>query len=134
MNFHVFSTYFDLKGPVLRGGTIDEQKKEKLFEALGFFEAMLKGRTWAAVNNFTIADLALTVTVAQIEMFEIDLEPYTRVRTWLQRCKDHLRSHGYDVSTFSDAFQTIILSLSHLQEIQQGGLELAKFFREKLSP
>lgn len=59
---------------------------------------MLKGRTWAAVNNFTIADLALTVTVAQIESFNIDLEPYTRIRTWLQRCKDYLRPHGYDVS------------------------------------
>lgn len=67
-------------------------------EALGFFEAMLKGRTWAAVNNFTLADLSLTVTVAQIESLRFDLEPYTRIKMWLERCKDYLRPHGYDVS------------------------------------
>lgn len=51
-----------------------------------------------AVNSFTIADLTLTVTVAQIEMIGFDLEPFSRIRTWLQRCKDHLRPHGYDVN------------------------------------
>lgn len=84
---------------MFRGGTHDEKQKERLVEALGFFEIILKGRTWAAVNNFTIADLALTVTIAQIESIDIDLEPYTRIRTWLQRCKDYLRPHGYDVSS-----------------------------------
>lgn len=83
---------------IFRGAPNDESKKQRLNEALGFFESMLKGRTWAAINNFTIADLTLTVTVAQIEMIGIDLEPYTRVRTWLQRCKDHLSQYGYDVS------------------------------------
>lgn len=78
---------------------MDEQKKTRLNDALGFFEAMLKGRTWAAVNNFSVADLALTVTVAQIEFFEFDLEPFARIRNWLQRCKDFLRPHGYDVSS-----------------------------------
>lgn len=73
-------------------------------EALGYFEAMLKGRTWAAVNNFTIADLTLTVTVAQLEMLEFDLEPYTRIRTWLERCKEYLRPHGYDVSFYDKIF------------------------------
>lgn len=77
---------------------LDEAKTAKLNEALGYFEAMLKGRTWAAVNNFSLADLSLTVTVSQIEYIEFDLEPYTRVRTWLERCKDYLRPHGYDVS------------------------------------
>lgn len=60
---------------------------------------MLKGHAWAATNNFSIADLSLTITVAQIEMIRIDLEPFTCVRNWLQRCKDHLSQFGYDVST-----------------------------------
>lgn len=68
---------------------------------------MLKGRTWAAINNFTIADLTLTVTVAQMEMIGIDLEPYTRVRTWLKRCKDHLSQYGYDVNKRHVRFQQI---------------------------
>lgn len=78
-------------------GVLDDTKKTKLIEALGFFEIMLKGRTWAAVNNFTIADLALTITVAQLMSLRFDLEPYTRIRTWLERCKEFLRPHGYDV-------------------------------------
>lgn len=61
---------------------------------------MLKGRTWAAVNNFTIADLALTVTVAQLVSLRFDLEPYDRIRTWLERCKAFLKPHGYDVNQF----------------------------------
>lgn len=77
---------------------MDEQKKGKLIEALGFFDIMLKGRTWAAVNNFTIADLTLTITIAQLESLHFDLEPFTRIRTWLERCKEFLKPHGYAVS------------------------------------
>ena len=85
--------------PVLfHGEGINETTVQKLNDALGIFEEMLKGRTWAAVNNFTLADLSLTMSIAQLEMFDFDLEPYTRIRTWLQRCKDHLRPHGYDVN------------------------------------
>lgn len=79
------------------GATLDDAKREKLMEALQFFDEMLKGRTWSAVNQFTIADLSLTITVAQLEFFDFDLQPYIRVRTWLQRCKEFLRPHGYDV-------------------------------------
>lgn len=90
-----------LQVPVLfRGEEVDDTKVERVNQALGIFEELLKGRTWAAVNNFTLADLALTISIAQLEMFGFDLEPYTRIRTWLQRCKDHLRPHGYDVNIF----------------------------------
>ncbi|XP_055295583.1 glutathione S-transferase D7-like isoform X2 [Sitodiplosis mosellana] len=111
----LYARLADYYFPVLfRGQELDETKLQRLHEALGFFEAMLKGRTWAAVNNFTLADLSLTVTVAQIESLECDLEPYTRIRTWLQRCKDHLRPYGYD-------------------EIQKGSEDLAAFFRSKIN-
>lgn len=109
--FHSHKLLHFLQYPVIFGGnsTIDEQKVAKLHEALGFFEIMLKGRTWAAVNNFTIADLTLTVTVAQLEMLEFNLEPYTRIRTWLQRCKDYLRPHGYDVSVCHHLTWTLVM-------------------------
>lgn len=83
---------------IFAGAPLDEQKKTRLNDALNFLETMLKGRTWCAAGNFTVADLALTITVAQIEFFEFDLEPYSRIRTWLQRCKEFLRPHGYEVS------------------------------------
>lgn len=83
---------------LLTGAPLDDDKKARLDEALGYFEAMLKGRTWAAVNHFTIADLSLTISVSQIEAYGFDLTPYSRISTWLQRCKDFLAPHGYEVS------------------------------------
>lgn len=92
------------------GTPLDEKKKARLDEALGFFESMLKGRTWAAVNHFTIADLSLTVTIAQIESFDFDLEPYTRIKTWFQRCKDHLEPFGYEVNIYASQYLTKLIS------------------------
>lgn len=42
------------------------------------FDMMLKGRTWAAINSFTVADLALTLTITQLESFGMDFERYAR--------------------------------------------------------
>lgn len=89
--------YFQMP-TLLTGAPLDDDKKARLDEALGYFEAMLKGRTWAAVNHFTIADLSLTISVSQIEAYGFDLTPYSRISTWLQRCKDFLAPHGYEVS------------------------------------
>lgn len=80
------------------GVPLDEKKKKRLDDSLECFEGMLKGRTWAAVNHFTIADLSLAVTVSQIEAFDHDLSSFTRINTWFQRCKDLLEPHGYEVS------------------------------------
>uniref|UniRef100_A0A182M0K6 glutathione transferase n=1 Tax=Anopheles culicifacies TaxID=139723 RepID=A0A182M0K6_9DIPT len=96
------------------GAHLDQTKKAKLAEALGWFEAMLKQYQWSAANHFTIADIALCVTVSQIEAFQFDLHPYPRVRAWLQKCKDELQGHGY-------------------KEINETGAEtLAGLFRSKL--
>uniref|UniRef100_A0A182RYN4 glutathione transferase n=1 Tax=Anopheles funestus TaxID=62324 RepID=A0A182RYN4_ANOFN len=96
------------------GAHLDQTKKAKLAEALGWFDAMLKQYQWSAANHFTIADIALCVTVSQIEAFQFDLHPYARVRAWLQKCKDELQGHGY-------------------KEINETGAEtLAGLFRSKL--
>uniref|UniRef100_A0A182JCM3 glutathione transferase n=1 Tax=Anopheles atroparvus TaxID=41427 RepID=A0A182JCM3_ANOAO len=96
------------------GAHLDLTKKAKLAEALGWFEAMLKQFHWSAANHFTIADIALCVTVSQIEAFQFDLLPYPKVRAWLQKCKDELEPHGY-------------------KEINETGAEtLAGLFRSKL--
>lgn len=87
--------------PVIWGnGKLDPTKKPRLEEALEFLDTFLKGRTWAAANQFTVADLSLTVTVSQIEAFGTDLTSYSRVVNWFQRCKEELMPHGYNVSKF----------------------------------
>lgn len=84
-------------------------------EALGWLEAILKGRVWAAADDFTLADLCLCVTVSQIEAFGFDLQAYPRIRVWLDKCKEELEPFGY-------------------HEINQSGADaLAGMFREKLS-
>lgn len=97
------------------GAPLDEKKKARLDEALGWFETMLKGRIWCANNNFTVADLALCITVSQIEAFDFDLKPYGRIRNWLKRCKETLEPYGYS-------------------EINQSGADMmAGMFQEKLN-
>lgn len=95
-SFFHFSTR--IKYPtMLYGHPFEENKKIKLNEALHFFDEMLADQTWAAVNHFTLADLSLTVTVAQLESLEFDLKAFVRVCAWLERCKNHLRPFGYNV-------------------------------------
>lgn len=100
---------------ILIGAHLDETKKARLEEALGWLEAMLKGRVWTAAENFTVADLALCVTVSQIEAFGFDLQAYPKTRLWLDKCKELLEPFGY-------------------QEINQSGADtLCAMFRDKLS-
>ncbi|KAJ6638891.1 Glutathione S-transferase D7 [Pseudolycoriella hygida] len=89
MNDYFFPTIFI-------GAPLDESKKARLDEALNWFDAMLKDRTWCATNNITVADVTLLVTVSQIEAFDFDLKPYARVMAWLNRCKAALESYGYE--------------------------------------
>lgn len=57
---------------------------------------MLGDRTWTAGPVYTVADVTLTVTVAQIEAFGSDLTPYPKVAAWLQRSKEMLKPYKYD--------------------------------------
>lgn len=83
---------------IILGAHLDETKKARLVEALGFFEAMLKGKKFATGEDFTVADLSLCVTVSQIEAFDFDLYPFPKVRKWLVECKNYLQPYGYQVS------------------------------------
>lgn len=57
---------------------------------------MLRDRIWSTGDAFTVADVTLTVTVAQMEAFGIDLKVYARIDDWLQRSKALLKATGYD--------------------------------------
>ncbi|CAO1421673.1 unnamed protein product [Diamesa hyperborea] len=101
---------------IILGAPLDESKKARLAEALGFLETMLKGKRFSTGDAFTLADLTLAVTTSQIEAFEFDLRPYPKVRKWLEECKKELEPHGY-------------------QEINQIGADtLSGLFRSKLKP
>ncbi|KAM7363370.1 glutathione S transferase D11 isoform 1-T1 [Cochliomyia hominivorax] len=78
------------------GAPLDETKKARLHEALGWFDIILKGRKFTAADHFTIADLTLMVTISQIEAFEFDISSYARIKQWYQRCKQFAESYDYE--------------------------------------
>lgn len=80
-----------------RGLPQDESKRAPLLDSLGFLDTMLTDRQWVATDQFTVADVSLTVTVSQIEGFGMDLKPFAQVTSWLDRCKELLGPFGYKV-------------------------------------
>lgn len=84
---------------IILGAPLDEAKKARLAEALGFFESMLKNKKFSTGDDFTLADLTLAVTISQIEAFEFNLYPFPKIRKWLTECKTYLEPYGYQVSS-----------------------------------
>ncbi|XP_017845784.1 glutathione S-transferase D7 [Drosophila busckii] len=78
------------------GAPLDEGKRAKLSEAVGWLNVILEGRQFAAAEHFTIADLTLLVTISQLEAFDFELKPYKHVRQWLERCKEHMLPYDYE--------------------------------------
>lgn len=67
-------------------------------EALHILDDMLYRHYWAALDdNLTLADLSLTIGIAQLESNGFNLTPYIYVQDWFVRCKNYLRDYGYDV-------------------------------------
>lgn len=55
--------------PIFNTGTAgDKASLEKLEEALNILDNTLKGQTWVAGNDITIADYSIVVTVSSIEV------------------------------------------------------------------
>lgn len=78
------------------GAPLDEVKRAKLSEAVGWLNVIMEGREYAAADHFTIADLTLLVTISQLEAFGFDLKPYKHIRPWLERCKEHMAPYDYE--------------------------------------
>lgn len=81
------------------GAPLDEKKYQKLQEALEWLNTLLDGKKWVACKHFTVADLALCVTVGQIEAFDIHINSFSNILAWMERCKIELEPFGYQVNT-----------------------------------
>lgn len=101
------------------GAPLDEGKRAKLAEAVGWLNTILEGRQYAAAEHFTIADLTLLVTVSQLEAFEFELRPYKHIRQWLDRCKDHMAPYDYEELNVSKA--TLLADMFKAKMNQTGG-------------
>lgn len=74
--------------------TFNEEKLEKLHEALGWLNNFLAGHDFAVGNNITIADHILSASVETIRAANVDLKRHSNILPWLERCKSNMP--GYD--------------------------------------
>jgi glutathione S-transferase len=56
-------------------------------KSLEILEQHLKTEDWLALGRPTVADLSVLVYVALAPMGDISLEPYPKVREWIERIK-----------------------------------------------
>ncbi|CAG0906224.1 unnamed protein product [Darwinula stevensoni] len=76
--------------------SVNETVLSKLDEALGILDIYIgKSGGYAAGNRLTIADFALLVSIACIEMVQLlDVSKHEHVREWLSKCKAEM--DGYE--------------------------------------
>ena len=80
----------------------DRQKLDKIREALEWLNDMLEGHFYAATNKITVADHCLVATVSTLEACGIDVFRYSRVSTWLNRCKQQMSGYKEIVDSKMD--------------------------------
>ncbi|XP_064119720.1 glutathione S-transferase 1-like [Macrobrachium nipponense] len=80
--------WYNLYAPVLfQGKEPDPANLEKVEEALKWLNDILKEYPWTAGNKMTVADFCLVATVSTMNASGvIDLQKYTRIDKWLQKC------------------------------------------------
>lgn len=69
---------------------------KKMEDAVGFFDAFLEGKEWAAGNKLTVADIALVATISTYECGNFDFSKYPNVEKWFQKAKKNVP--GYELN------------------------------------
>uniref|UniRef100_A0A1B6K0S6 Uncharacterized protein n=1 Tax=Homalodisca liturata TaxID=320908 RepID=A0A1B6K0S6_9HEMI len=93
----LFQRFADLYYPMFFGGApFDEEKKKKLDEAFGFLDNFLNTNKCVAGDTYTLADIAVVVTVSTAEVVGYDVSKYPKVAAWLAKAKTSLP--GYEVN------------------------------------
>lgn len=76
---------------LFRGGrTADAARAERVEQALALFDTYLKDSTYAAGEQFTVADIVLVASVSSYvheHGVQLDAQRHANVRRWFARCK-----------------------------------------------
>ncbi|CAK1544114.1 unnamed protein product [Leptosia nina] len=93
----LYSRYSALYAPMLfKGEPYNEELAAKLTEALGWLNMLLDGKTFAAGDNLTIADISMIATFSNLEALGFDFSAHENVAKWFERTKKTLEPHGYE--------------------------------------
>lgn len=77
--------------------SVDSSAIDGFTETIVWLNGHLKGRKYIAVNQFSVADIALTVTISHIKAFGITTTSYTMLNDWHERCKLLLSKYNFHV-------------------------------------
>uniref|UniRef100_T1GYQ6 GST C-terminal domain-containing protein n=1 Tax=Megaselia scalaris TaxID=36166 RepID=T1GYQ6_MEGSC len=84
----LYQRFADYYYPQIFGsGSADDEKSKKMQEAVEFFNKFLEGRTYAAGNNLTLADLTLLATISTYEVAGFALKKYPNVKKWYDKVR-----------------------------------------------
>lgn len=72
---------------IIGKGSPDEEKFKRVQEAVNFLNIFLDGKTYAAGNDITIADLSLLATISSYDAAGFELEKYPNVQKWFNNIK-----------------------------------------------
>ncbi|KAL7646850.1 UNVERIFIED_CONTAM: hypothetical protein RMT77_002106 [Armadillidium vulgare] len=93
-NEKLYKSFADYLFPVIILGatSFNNEKKEKLVEALNFLETFLSKHNFSAADHLTIADFSLAVSVTSIAVSDVvDLSEYKKINEWLERCRTQIK-------------------------------------------
>ncbi|XP_066977521.1 glutathione S-transferase 1-like [Macrobrachium rosenbergii] len=96
---------------LIHGKESDPADMEKVEEALKWLNDILKEYPWTAGNTMTVADFCLVATVSTMNACgAIDLQKYTRIDKWLQKCSKQMVGYNDINAPGAEAFGEIYKS------------------------
>jgi len=91
----LYARFGDLYYPFMFGkAPLEQEKIDKLNDALGFLDTFLAKSEFAAGDCLTIADLTLIASITTIEAARVDLSKYKNIQRWMAKVKT--TAPGYD--------------------------------------
>ncbi|KAJ8719213.1 hypothetical protein PYW07_016769 [Mythimna separata] len=114
----LYSRYSQYYYPQLfLGAKADQGLLKKLEEALVFLNTFLEGRTYAAGDKLTLADLGLVTTVSTIDTAGISLDSYPNVQKWYELVKTTAPGYKEAIEPGLQAFTNLINQLKAKTEL-----------------
>ncbi|XP_055546117.1 glutathione S-transferase D1-like [Wyeomyia smithii] len=68
----------------------NDELLEKLLVCIRAFDRYMQDRSYVACEHFTVADLALSQTIAALEVIKIQVADYANVNRWYEKIRDEL--------------------------------------------
>ncbi|XP_065072976.1 glutathione S-transferase 1-like [Ochlerotatus camptorhynchus] len=86
----------------------NQELLEKLLVCIRALDVYLKGRTYAAGNRFTLADLSLAHTIASLEVIKVKLADFPNIERWLQKALSEMPEFGELHTRAEEALHTFL--------------------------